>query len=405
MDREQRHGLTGWLVRRGLDGTGQDELVRGLCERLVAAGVALHRVFVTIDILHPVVEGRSTRWVRRTGAAEMLEYPRLDADEQVWTSSPLFALEKAGGTRLRRRVGVDHAPGEFPLVDDVVRDGATDYVAFRTTFDEPDPIGGISCVYSTWATDRPGGFPDEDLAQLERLLPTLALVLKASSAAWTARALMETYLGRDPGRRVIRGDIERGATQTIRAIIWLSDLRGFTRIADTVPRRDLVPFLNDYAECLVTTVHDHGGHVLKFMGDGLLATFAMDDVGAACLGTLDAAEAALAGVAAVNARRERDGLPTTAFGLALHVGDVLYGNIGSRDRLDFTVVGPAVNEAARIEAMCSSLDQAVVVSSAFAETAPECRERLVSLGRYMLRGVGRPQELFTLDPDARRSPG
>jgi adenylate cyclase len=400
MDAEQRDTLTEWLVRQGLDGANEDAVVRGLCERLVDAGVPLQRAFVAIDILHPIVEGRSTRWVRSTGT-ERLEYTRFDFDEHAWTSSPLFALETTGSARLRRRVGVDYVPGEFPLIDDVIRDGGTDYLALCTTFDEPDPIGGIDCVYGTFASDRPGGFPDDDLALLEQLMPTLALTLKALSAAWTARALMETYLGHDAGRRVVRGDIERGATQTIRAIIWLSDLRGFTRIADAIPREDLVPLLNDYADCLVTTVHEHGGHVLKFMGDGLLATFALDDVGAACMRTLDAAQAALTGVGELNARRERDGLPTTAVGLALHLGDVLYGNIGSLERLDFTVVGPAVNEAARIEAMCGSLEQPVIVSSAFVDAAPESRDRLVSLGRYMLRGVSRPQELFTLDPDAR----
>ena len=227
-----------------------------------------------------------------------------------------------------------------------------------------------------------------------------ALVVKASSAAWIARTLMETYLGRDAGRRVLRGDIERGVTRTIRAIIWFSDLRGFTRIADSAPREQLVPLLNDYAECLASAIHAHGGQVLKFMGDGLLAIFELGEDGAACSRALDAAGHAQAAAAEINRRRTADGLPTTGFGLALHVGDVLYGNIGSLDRLDFTVVGPAVNEAARIEALCGSLEQAVIVSSAFVEAGPECRARLVSLGRYALRGVARPQELFTLDPEA-----
>lgn len=405
MDAERHHALIEWLVRQGLDGTNEDATVRGLCERLVDAGVPLQRVFVGLDTLHPIVEGRSTRWERTTGEAEQAEYTRFNSDEGAWQRSPFYVLEAQDTRFLRRRLTDGYEQGEFPLLDDLRAEGVTDYLAFRTTFDEADPIGGIDCVYSSWASRRPGGFADDDLATIEQVLPALALVMKTSSVVWTARSLMQTYLGHDAGRRVLRGDIERGATQTIRAIIWLSDLRGFTRIADTVPRDDLVPLLNDYAECLVDAVHAHGGHVLKFMGDGLLATFAMDDVGEACLRTLDAAEAALEGVAALNARRERDGLPTTAFDLALHVGDVLYGNVGSWDRLDFTVVGPAVNEAARIEAMCGSLDQTVIVSSAFADAAPECRDRLVSLGRYMLRGIGRPQELFTLDPGARRSGG
>ena len=161
-----------------------------------------------------------------------------------------------------------------------------------------------------------------------------------------------------------------------------------------------MPLLNDYAEHLATAVHAHGGQVLKFMGDGLLAIFELDHVGTACMHALDAAESALAAVAALNDRRAQHGLPVTEFDLALHVGDLLYGNVGSFDRLDYTVVGPAVNEASRIEAMCGSLDQRVIVSSAFADVAPDCRSRLVSLGRYALRGVARPQELFTLDPES-----
>jgi adenylate cyclase len=251
---------------------------------------------------------------------------------------------------------------------------------------------------SSWTSDRPGGFDDDDVAAIEILLPVLALAIKAETTAGIAHSVVETYLGRDAGHRVLSGEIGRGSVETIRAVLWLCDLQGFTKIADSTPRDELIPMLNDYFEAMVDTVHEHGGQVLKFMGDGLLAILNLDDGedDQVCAGALDAAEEALARVDEVNQRRADEGLPVTEFSLALHLGEVLYGNVGSRDRLDFTVVGPAVNEVSRIEAMCRSLDQNLIISSTFAHAAMGCSERLISLGRYALRGVRRPQELYTL---------
>ena len=199
---------------------------------------------------------------------------------------------------------------------------------------------------------------------------------------------------------MLSGEIDRGTGSTIHAALWYCDLQGFTRLAETTPRDQLLGMLDDYFECMVTTVHDFGGHVLKFMGDGLLAIFNLDDDAESCRAALDAAERVIERLAELTAQRSAAGLPATGFYIALHFGDVMYGNIGARRRLDFTVVGPAVNEISRIEAMCRALEQSLVISSAFAETARESADRLVSLGRYALRGVRRPQELFTLDvPD------
>ncbi len=212
----------------------------------------------------------------------------------------------------------------------------------------------------------------------------------------TARTLVTTYLGRDAAERILRGEIERGQVKTVRKVLWFSDLTGFTRIADSLPRAQLLDLLNAYADSLVGVVHDHGGEVLKFMGDGILAVFDGSE-DHACARALDAALAARAAIARLNRERAAADLPVTNFTLALHEGEVLSGNVGSQDRLDFTVVGPAVNELARIQAMSRSLDQPILVSATFAAACGEQRARLVSLGRYALRGVGRPQELFTLD--------
>jgi adenylate cyclase len=210
--------------------------------------------------------------------------------------------------------------------------------------------------------------------------------------------LMETYLGRDAGRRVLGGRIVRGIAERIDAVVWFSDLRGFTRITDTTPEH-AIPLLNDYSDAIVSAIHEHGGDVLKLIGDGTLAIFTAEDRAHACDAALSAAIAARARVDELNGRRGAEGKPKTHMYLGLHVGEVFYGNVGSRERLDFTVIGPAVNEASRIAAMCRSVDQPVLMSSAFADVK-DIKRRLVSVGRYALRGVAHPQELFTLDPDA-----
>jgi adenylate cyclase len=257
----------------------------------------------------------------------------------------------------------------------------------------------MDCVYSSWTTERPGGFNDADIAALDCLVPELAAAFKSLTVARIAETLVETYLGRDAGRRVLKGAIARGIADKIRAVLWFSDLKGFTRLVDSQPPKSIMPLLNDYADALVSAIHQQGGQVLKFIGDGVLATFEQGDTVEDCRCALAATEDAFRRAAALNARRTADNLPTTGFYLSLHVGDVFYGNIGSADRLDFTVIGPAVNEASRITAMCRSLDQSVLISASFAHVG-DMRRRLVSVGRYALRGVSHPQELFTLDPDA-----
>jgi adenylate cyclase len=257
----------------------------------------------------------------------------------------------------------------------------------------------VQGLATSWATSAPGGFAEQDLCLIEATLPAFALACKASIAGDTTRTLVATYLGQDAALRILRGEIERGQVNTVRKVLWFSDLVGFTRIADTLPQGPLLDLLNAYADCLVGVVHAHDGQVLKFMGDGILAVFD-GTADAACGRGLDAAQAALAAMARLNRERAAAGLPVTGFTLALHVGEVLYGNVGSRERLDFTVIGPAVNEVSRIQAMSRSLDQPVLVSASFAAACKDERGRLVSLGRYALRGVGRPQELFTLEPGA-----
>jgi adenylate cyclase len=304
---------------------------------------------------------------------------------------------QSGDSLLRRRLDAA-STGEFSLLPELAAVGMTDYVAIISRFAAEGVIGEMDAVYSSWVTGAPDGFSDGHIASLQRLAPYLALAIKSVSLVRMTTTLMETYLGRDAGQRVLHGRIVRGIAERIDAVIWFGDLRGYTRITDTAPEQ-VIPLLNDYSDAIVSAIHDHGGDVIKLIGDGTLAIFTAEDRMHACEAALAAAIAARKRIAELKKRRAADGKPVTDMYLGLHVGEVFYGNIGSRERLDFTVVGPAVNETSRIAAMCRSVDQPVLMSSAFAEVGT-IKRRLVSVGRYALRGVSHPQELFTLDPDS-----
>jgi adenylate cyclase len=404
---ERIDALNVWLTKAGLRGEPETGLVSGFCERAVAAGLPISRAQVFIDTLHPVHEGRLVRWGHDPSQPAVVEYGRTVLPEGVsdpqladgdaaarWRASPFFRLLQTGESLLRRRLTADSDP-DFSFLREHRAVGMTDYVAIIDRFAPEGVIGEMDCVYSSWMTAHAEGFADAHIAALTRVVPNLALAFKAVALARMTGTLMETYLGRDAGRRVLSGRIMRGVTERIDAVIWFSDLRGFTRITDSAPE-EIIPLLNDYADVIVSAIHAQGGDVLKLIGDGILAIFAAADRASACAAALAAATAARNDVAALNVRRARDGVPVTDMYLGLHVGEVFYGNVGSTERLDFTVVGPAVNEVSRIAAMCRSVEQPLLVSEAFANVEG-MRRRLVSVGRYALRGVAQPQELFTLD--------
>jgi adenylate cyclase len=396
MDDREFAELSAWITEAGLAGRSESAILAGFCDRLVARGVPLARSLVLIDTLHPVYEGRAFRWTRAEKETTLTEYGRTDDDLTRWRQSPFSRLEESGESLLRRRLTPD-TEADFSVFPELRAAGITDYVALANRFDGEDSIGGMDCVYSSWAADGARGFEESDVARLIQLMPFLALAVKSASLARIAGTLVETYLGRDPGRRVLQGRIRRGVAERIEAVLWFSDLRGYTRISDTASPEEIIPLLNHYADAVFSAIDDEGGDVLKLMGDGTLAIFTSEDRGRACDAALTAALAARRAVAAANDGRTAKGLPVADIYLALHIGDVFYGNVGSKERLDFTVIGPAVNEVSRIAAMCRSVDQPLLVSSAFAAAMGETRNRLVSVGRYALRGVGRAQELFTLE--------
>ena len=394
--------LAAWITDAGLAGHSETATLDGICDRALALGLPLARVTALIDTLHPVYEGRVFIWKRDKSETAISEYARSSQNLKLWEGSPFYYLEKNDESLLRRRLTAN-TENEFAVFPELRAEGMTDYVAMANRFAAEGIVGNMDCVYSSWTTDAPAGFRDADVADIGRLMPLLALTLKATSLARIAGTLVETYLGRDAGRRVLEGRISRGVAEQIEAAIWFSDLRGYTRLSDSAKPEEIIPLLNEYADAIISAIHEHGGDVLKLMGDGVLAIFTAADRSRACEAALAAAGDAPRRVAEVNGLRTANGLPTTELYLGLHIGEVFYGNIGSKERLDFTIVGPAVNEVSRIASMCRSVDQPLLVSSAFAAALGASRSRLVSVGRYALRGVSRPQDLFTLanDGDAR----
>jgi adenylate cyclase len=422
VDDAQFASLAASIAAAGLSGQPETELLATLCTRLVTLDVPLARVNVFIDTLHPIYGGHSYVWQieadetaarqeirrgdqrrdRRRAAAgpatNEYRYPPQVDDEQVarWQRSTFFRLIEKDESLLRRRLTAESG-AEFSVLGDLYAGGMTDYVAIVDRFGADVVIGDMDCVYSSWMTDAPEGFNDTQVDVLQRLTPFLALAIKSAMLVRIARTVVETYLGRDPARRVLKGSITQGTSASLDAVLWFSDLHDYTRISDRAQPEEIIPLLDDYADTIISAIYEQGGDVLKLVGDGTLAIFTADDRGNACRAALAAARTALSGVKELKGRRLANGLPATDMYLGLHVGEVIYGNFGSRERLDFTVVGPAVNEVNRIAAMCRLVDQPILISSTFAEAIGPERNGLVSVGRYALRGVGRPQDLFTLD--------
>jgi adenylate cyclase len=398
-----------WAVREGLRGAAAYDLFDGYCQRLVLHGVPLWRAHTAMETLHPQWGGYGYTWRRDLNAIQPEQYARQNMPSAEWLRSPMYDLirrAQAGepNPTMRRRLQAGPEQRDFPALEDFFAEGGTDYFAQLFVFGERgDPAQGTGVVYS-FATDRPGGFHNDDAALLQATLPAVSLAMKADAGYVISSALLRTYLGDEPGRRVHAGAIERGSVESVRAVLWYADIRGFTATSDASSGPEIVDLLDNVFETLAAAMRSRGGEVLKFLGDGMLATFAFaeSDRAEACQRALDAAEEAMRGLAALNAARAAAGLPVAAVDLALHVGEVLYGNVGAADRLDFTVIGPAVNEVARIEALCEPLSRPVLVSAELAASLGDAGNRLVSLGFHRLRGVREAKEIFALMTSAER---
>jgi adenylate cyclase len=396
--------LNAWLVRQGVEGTPRARMLEGYCLKLVGLGVPLMRMHVTMSALHPVYGGVGFSW-RPDDGPEHLEYAHTQDVPDDWLSSPFYHMLTSGLGTYREVLWQSEAPSRFPLLRSVKAQGATDYIALGVLFDAPVPEQGLSIgddpngAYMSWIADAPQGFSDDHIALIHETFPTLSLVLKSGAHRKTAEDLLGVYLGRDAGQRVLSGEIQRGSTRWINAVICYADFEGFTSLSHQMEGEALIAMLNDYFAGIVREIEAEGGNVLKFMGDGLLAIFDQDQFDDAADRALRAVRAMGADIAAVSRRRRGQGAPVFGHTVALHTGPVLYGNIGAEERLDFTVIGPEVNLAARIGGMHKSLGQRVILSGKLAAEVTDPDFDLVSLGRVMLRGVDTPQELFTIyDP-------
>jgi adenylate cyclase len=379
---------TDWLLGEGRWLTTPGEMLTVLCERLVAQGLPIDRVGLHIRTLHPELLATRTLWQRGTAAALETLYARSDPRES-FLRSPFFVVYDTGET-LRRRLDGPSEDFDFPILADLKAEGFTDYVVAPIRF----TTGQMHAT--TWASRRAGGFRDADVSSIAQLLPALAAIAEVHEARRVTTTLLATYLGQQAGLRVLNGTIRRGDGETIAAALWYCDLRGFTAMSDALPRDEVIALLNDYFECMARPVEARGGELLKFIGDAILAIFPItDDLDRdrACRAALAAAEAALAELAALNARRAAEGAAELKIGIGLHTGAVMYGNIGAPGRLDFTVIGPAVNLVTRLESLCPALGQPLLTSARFASP---CGSKLVSLGLHPIKGFADPQEIFGL---------
>jgi adenylate cyclase len=387
MNAPELQKLTDWLIDGARSAPSPPKMMAETCERLVAAGLPLWRVGVFVRTLHPDIIGRNFIW--RPGAEVVVgsaNYDMLDSSE--YRNSPL-AIVFSEGREVRALLdGPDSK--RFPFFDDMRIEGVTDYIAL--------PLLNIdgSVHASSWTTKQPGGFTDEQLNGLRSLIPALTRLIEVTRWRFTASILLDTYVGNSAGERILGGQIRRGHIDTMHAAIWLSDLRGFTALSDRLPAETVVDILNLYFDCQVSAIRTHGGEVLKFMGDGLLAVFpiaqADGDTEQVCAGVLQAARESRANVEAMH-YPIGETIERFRFGVALHVGKILYGNIGGGNRLDFTCIGPAVNLAARLEKIAGRLHRTVVASAGFAHA---CADGWTDLGEFPIAGFSKAERVYGL---------
>ena len=376
------HPIIHWLLRDGRRITDSTRFLNAFAEQLLANGIEIGRVATGVPILHPQVFSFSGIWEAGKGASERRNLADASTLSRL-QRSPIKTIYEGRGP-VRCDLTAPATEGEYGIYADLRRESFTDYFAIGVPFSD----GSNKAL--VLATKRPDGFTADEIAAFTAMAPAVAINLEIQALRRTAQTLLETYVGRQAGRRVLDGAIKRGMGETIPAVIWLCDLRGFSTLSEELPREALIDLLNGYFGTMCQAIEQHQGELLKFIGDALLAIFPIsaEDAAPACHQALAAARAATAAIAALNAERIGRNEPAILYGIALHLGDVIYGNIGGENRLDFTVIGPAVNLAARIERLCRELGRALLLSEAFVSAA---RVAVEPMGRFPLKGMAAPQ--------------
>lgn len=381
------------LVELALRRAPLDDVIERVAAGLCEAGIRINEIRLAARTLHPAIDAIGVSWSTVAGV-ETGVFRHSDAGSAEWLRSPLYHMISTETTRLRRRLTDPAQRAEFRVFDDMAAEGFTDYLA------ELIGYGAAGArregLITRWLTRHPNGFRDADLAILDRVGRRAGAAILPGLEHSIARNLMEAYVGTRSGAQVLDGSIRPGEAKAMDAVILVVDLAGFTAASDAIPGDRLVDLLDRHFEAMVPPVTAQGGEILAFLGDGFLAAFELDgDPPRACAAALDAAIAALDGVAALRQPLAAEGLPALPLEAALHVGTVRYGNVGAGGRQAFTVIGPAVNAASRIEALCRPLGRRLLASAAFAEL---CRDpRLVAAGAHTIRGIPEPMTLYGLE--------
>ncbi len=379
--------LARWFVTEAYRISDTGDLVAAAGEQLVRAGIPIYRLAYFQLTLHPELDGHAYLW-RRGQPVQVLPAPAGLRDRPEFKDNPMAVVYDQHKTV---RVRLENVQPEAPVLRQFKEEGATDYVALPLLFGNGH-VDGLSIL-----SDKPGGFSDEDLDRMFLLQFAFTRIVETHSLRDTAANLLDAYVGRAAGQRILAGEIKRGSGQTIEAVIWYCDLRGFTRTSDSLPRDVVIALLNDYFDTMGKIVTEAGGEILKFMGDGMLAMFPVPEPAERDAVARRAARAAASvadAMVVLNRIRAAAEEPTVRFGLALHIGEVMFGNIGASNRLDFTVIGPAVNYAARLEKLCSQIDRPIVLSAKIASLLPP--GMATPLGEHALKDIDQKQAVFGL---------
>jgi adenylate cyclase len=386
--------LITWILEEGRDSDDLGAILKGLSERLVARGIPLYRTNLSMPTIDPEAALLRFNWLRDEGLTTAALSPEA-AQGASFRRSPLLHMLKRNVFRERWNLEDPQVVQRFALFEELRAAGVTEYAIRWVPFSKGRTA--LKGAMLTMATDRPGGFTDGQFEAVDRVVPALSVVAYRIGLSHVAVETLGAYLGPQTADHVLQGMIRRGDSQVISAALLLADLRGFTALVDRMPGAEVVGWLNQHLECVGDAITERGGEVLKFLGDGLLAVVPSERGGAerACHEALSAAVDAGGRNAALNARRATEGGPALDLSIALHFGDVIYGNIGTARRLDFTVVGPAVNEVSRMETLGKALGRALLLSQSLAH---RCGQPVLSLGPHKLRGTTGMREMFALAP-------
>ena len=384
--------IISWLLEERLNIGRTSFLFARYCERLREVGLPLDRSTIHMPQLHPQLSARSLLWLRDAGGAVETGHRHGDRSGAFYLKSPVRLIFE-GSPRIHRRIMERPGPQDFPILDDLRKDGYAEYLMLPLAF----ATGRINAI--SIATKEEKGFDALDQASFAATLPAFGAVLELNQAQRTARSLLDTYVGRGSGERILNGAVQRGQGEEIHAVVWYCDLRGFTKLSQCEELAPVIALLNDYFDCMAGPIERHGGEILKFMGDSILAIFPCESTREAKCDAADraiaAAEEALLRIEEMNLKRAERGARPLRVGIAIGVGKVMYGNIGTADRLDFTVIGPVVNLVSRLEPLTIDLDPPIVVSEALAKIS---RRSFREFGRFALKGIEAEQLAFTPEP-------